>query len=466
MAERRIEFAWCFSYLFNMIDNYDVIREYLIDGGRKASKTTQAFKIAIALALSKKKVNLLFVRKLNDDAASTRGTVGLVLNILNKYGVNFKHYKNQQRIILDNGNFLDYTGVVSKDGQPKLSGFGSDNDPDYIITIVDEAYQLSKKEWYGVYEGVRGLDTKVIFIRLSNNWKAVNWYVRLLSSLLPFKFKKLRDKGEQWKIDGDKFIHHSNVLLNHFLPEDEIDKLVNTYLDDEERGKVSLYGMPGTLEGAVYNDDNTKYTRLVPKEWGDPIEYAIGIQLSKKRKLLAATLLGYYDDFRKVEIVDEFSISEDFGDSFLKEDTRNLLLIDAIKIWYKSKEIFNYDEGEWESPEITIAVSSDEKQENLSSYAIHLENLLENNMSAEDKENISFTLSLKFTDEEKIDIVKNMMSAGNFIINPNADRVIQQVDAAAYGEDDKTKRDPEGYDELIKSFENAMTLRRYSLLNA
>lgn len=461
-----VEFLWCYSYLFLMLDNYDVIREYLIDGGRKAAKTTQAFKIAITLALSKKRVNLLFVRKLNDDAASSRGTIGLVLNILNKFGVEYKHFKNQQRVILANGNFIDYTGIVSKDGQPKLSGFGSENDPEYIITVVDEAYQLSKKEWYGVYEGVRGLGTKVIFIRLSNNWKAVNWYVRLLNALLPFKFKKLWKHGEQFKIDGDKFIHHSNALLNHFLPKDEIEKLVSTYVDDEERGKVSLIGMPGTLEGAVYNDDNALYTREKPQEWGDPHEVAIGIQLSKKRSIIGATIIGYYNEFKHIGIIDEFSISPDFGDTFINESKRNQLLIEKIQEWFSKYSIKEYDAwtNEWDLEELTIAVSSDETRENLSSFGLHLDSLLEKNTKVNIYESISFTLPIKYTDEEKIDIVKNMMSSGNFIISPQAERTLQQIDAASYGEDNKTKRDVEGYDELIKAIENAMTLRRTSLM--
>lgn len=461
-----VEFAWCFSYLFLMLENYDIIREYLIDGGRKASKTTQVFKIAITLALSRKKVNVLCIRKLNDDAANTRGTMGLILGILTKMKVSYKHFKNQQRIVLENGNFIDYTGVVSKDGQPKLSGFGSENDPDYIITIIDEAFQLSKKEWLGIYEGVRGLDTKVIFLRLSNNWKAVNWYVRFLNGLLPFKFKELFKKGEQYKIDGDKFIHHTNALLNHFLPEDEVEKLVQTYCEDEERGKVSLIGMPGTLEGAVYNDDNPLYTNTdAVKYWGKPFEYSVGIQLSKKRKIIGATLIGYYKDYSKVQIIEEFSISEDFGDSFTREGERNLLLIEKLKEWFIKYPyaLFNKEGIE---PQLTVAVSSDETRENLSSFGTHLQNLVDKNFAPWISENISFTLPLKFTDEEKIDIVKNLMSAGNFVIGLESDRTLQQIDAAAYGEDNKTRRDEEGYDELIKSIENAITLRFFSIIAA
>lgn len=457
-----IELLAAFCYLWSIIDNYDVIKQYLIDGGRKAGKTTQAVKWLILIALSRKKINILGVRKTNEDAVGKFSE--LFISVLRQFNCNYKQFKGKQRIILENGNYIDYKGSTGQNGQPKFSGYAVDNNPDYVIVIVDEAYELSKKEWNGVYEGVRtDTSAKIIFIRLSNNWKSVNWYVRLLNALLQFKHKVLQKEGEQIEIVDNKLIHHCNIRINHFLPEDEVEKLVDTYIEDEERGKVSLDGIPGTLEGAVFNDDVDKYIKDIPFEWRLPEESAIGIHLTSKRKSIGMVKLSYYNEYKSVSIDEEYSYSQDFEDPFKRETIRMNEIADKILNWTlksATKDEFN----EIDFQDIVVVVSSDDSDNSMIAFASTLEKIIEqkNEFLAQF---IDFTLPFKMSDEEKIDLVKQKIITDDLIIKSAAERTLIQFNAASYTESNKTKRDEEGFDELISAVEAAMSVRKQSLIN-
>ena len=462
--EEQIEIRFLdeYKYLFDIIDNYDTINDYRINGGRWAAKTTHIIIALTYLAANVKGFNVIGIRRQEIDVIS--GMKNDFIKFLNMMNISYEYIVKYERFTLPNGNIIELNGAVGQSGQPKMSGFSMPNDPKYIAIFADELYEFTKEEWDGVEEGVRGIQgTKIIKIRANNNWKSNHWYINQLKSLLPFNMKKLMEEGRQFRIVDKTLVHHTNILINPLALDVQVGKAAEQVVSDPERAKTSLYGYPGTLYGAVYSDNSIYYRDLIEQRIKYD-EYIIGVSLLNNKKLIGISISGVYhiDDYGlecgyDVLELDEYSIEKSL--IFKTEGERMEHILKVINDWIKKFKIKDAQS------ELKIRVGDGKDDTFYKKFAEQL-NILGlnfdkypafNNMDGQ----VLFHTTKTLTKEEHmIDFINTAMSQEVFKIAKKAYEAIIQFDGAAYSYD-KTKgarniRDENSEEHFIIAIENSM----------
>jgi len=105
---------------------------------------------------------------------------------------------------------------------------------------------------------------------------------------MPFLSNKLMKYEQQFLKLGKQIFHYTNWYHNkEFLSKQEIQKLLKQIEIDPIRAKVSVYGMPGVAQGAIYSHLMHKIKDKLDFE---PVYFFFGVDYGEKRDSTALTL--------------------------------------------------------------------------------------------------------------------------------------------------------------------------------
>lgn len=459
-----VGFLGHYQYLLDMVENSDVINDYRLDGGRWGAKTTQVIIALSVIANNYPKTIISGIRHREVEATDGTGMEQQFKTEMDSLKIKYKFIAGKNMFELPNGSKIFIRGAVGMDGQPKFSGkdFGYVNN---IIVFTDEIFDFKKREWDAVREGHRGKgNPNMIYIRANNNWEGVNWYVDEISTMLPFDLNKLMNEGEQYGIVGKTLIHHTNVVLNKFMENSPIlDGAIEDAVKDNERAKISLWGFPGTLNGALFNDYTQNYHKdfvetnhYYINDLGNEIttltDFNIGITLLDKRRTLGAVLTARDGVTNKVVVLKEYVYEQAKDIVFKKMDEIHDELANEIESWYKSYALKHNG--------VNISyVGEDNDYTKVATIRRELDarlkkkKLLNYSLLAPDK---------KIKEIEFIDLLQSLVIEDRIYINNQLDRLLAEMDSASYDETGQKLNDLSPF-VLVRALMNSLTTIRHTL---
>ncbi len=288
------------------------VKRLYLSGSRKSGKT-RAYENFVISALLHKDISAdaYLIRNQQQDAGELFNDMKEISEeleidnlITNQTRKTIKYYKDYARVL-----GIETTKKRTGKSTAKL-GLKSGKNKTYGIIVFEEAYEMDEDAHHALLETIRGYKYLII-IYASNPWSIMNWYVALVSEKLPQIEAILKTKHQQFKYDAKnrELIHHTTYKLNPFVSEDEREQLEQLEIRDPNRARVSVYGMAGIAEGAVYSG---YYERILPLQQNPNWEYKTdyftgGIDWGERRDTTAAQLWAVGYNFEFVAGLDEYT---------------------------------------------------------------------------------------------------------------------------------------------------------------
>ena len=272
-----------YTYLYDYVDKVikgEVITDTELNlvGGRKSCKSTSLFLLYYLLANLPFKVGLIAFRNEQGDAGE------LFSDMLESFDTYDLPYKSQvsKKTIQIGINKIRIIGLNSmKKGKAKKSGLSRIGNCKYIFRFLEERFEFSEKDVLSIKEAVRGMtlveedkdgnlieredDYQLIDFNSCNPWAKSSPYISYCSKYQLWDINILRKTGSQfgkYKIplgkDGDKgfktaIFHYTNWRAGvGFVPQADINNILDTWNFDRKRAQTVDYGLPGYEEGAIY----------------------------------------------------------------------------------------------------------------------------------------------------------------------------------------------------------------------
>lgn len=337
------DYNTAFNYLLSLDSIYDDVESIYIDGSRQSTKSMAVGKALIMTSL-KNKNTAIVISRLNHNQIY-KGIYKTIKKILEKWKVEYIEHKIAGYIQLSNGNYIYFNALNNATGNTRgsqtLAGFDIIKDVDKMYVWFEEASEFSVKELDQAIHAYRGA-RKYCYIYV---WNPIFFgfpLVQTANKLLPYNLDILKKEGQQLSITKDTIIHHTNILINPFLPPQTRKRMldsVNTkpkYLTDP-----NVFGYPGVGEGQIF----AQYLEKCILNLQNTYEYSyltVGLDVADKRDAMVLTLLGFTRDYVERELMDEIHILDElFIENGEKYDQNKGLeengedIIAKVIEWYK-----------------------------------------------------------------------------------------------------------------------------------
>lgn len=310
-----------FAYLFTDFHT----RFLFLIGSRKSAKTKHIALRIIFRILNDPTYNALAMRKVKD---KIKDSIKVELEwAIRMFGVShlFEYKKGDNEFIyLPTGQKILLRSIVvdKATGNTTTAGLNV-----AIGTIKDcwleEAYEFTKADYKMIVQTLRG--GRYTMIISMNPWIASQFFVAWAMTHLQPMLQVLKTKGEMWFHDPKAeegmgiSIHWMNWMINDKLSIEDIQERLREKKFDPEEYLVSGYGMPGAIEGAIFNRYHQKIQDITYEDAKKyTYELSGGIDYGDVRDATAATLSGFTQDYQGNIVIDEYYHSN--GEKITNQD--------------------------------------------------------------------------------------------------------------------------------------------------
>lgn len=273
-------------------ENLNINNVYM-SGSRKSGKT-RAYEnfIISALLVPNLKVDSYLVRNKVKDAQELFLEVS---NLCRELKISNIYINKSTRTINYQGNVIRILALetnTKSDGKSTANlGLATGLNKDYTVVVFEEISEITFDKVNAVKEAVRGYKEQ-LFIYATNPWSILHWYINHLNNIMTYNENLLTTKHQQFTVKGKDVLHYTTYILNPFISQGEREQMKELLKWDPVRARVSVLGMPGIAEGAVY----AGYYEAIPdiKELGNWLYktdyFTGGIDWGERRDATAAQL--------------------------------------------------------------------------------------------------------------------------------------------------------------------------------
>lgn len=278
------------------------INNVYMSGSRKSGKT-RAYEnfVVSALIIPNLKIDSYLVRNKVKDAqelflelSNLCRELNIANILINKSTRTIQYQKNTIRVLA-----LE-TNIKTEGKNTANLGLATGLNKDYTVVVFEEISEITFDKVNAIKEAVRGYKQQ-LFIYATNPWSILHWYIERLNNIMTYNEHLLTTKHQQFKVKNKDIIHYTTYILNPFISQGERDQMIELLKYDPVRARVSVLGMPGIAQGAVY----AGYFEAIPdiKELGNWLYktdyFTGGVDWGERRDTTAAQLwaIGFNSSF-------------------------------------------------------------------------------------------------------------------------------------------------------------------------